>query len=361
MINISKQIHYNLDNIDKENAIYNIIYGEKSNGKSYQVKHKKAIKKYLTTKRRFILMRRWSEDVTSSWIEQYFSDVDIAGLTNNKYQKIKKYRNELYLTTVTDDFKEKKGEKIGYAIPLSLEQRFSSASFLDVDDIIFEEFMSRGVYIANEPNKLMTFYSTVDRKRGSTRLWLIGNTVSKICPYMNEWDLTEIMKYQKQGEIKTKIIHNEENDVKIAIEYCRSSGGNTMAIGSASTMIDKGAWQVDRQPHLPKSYNKYEVLYRFGFQYKGFKFLCELLDDKEENINPVWYIKPYNKDFKKDIIVFSDEIKISPFWQRDIYNISLNNEKLKRLFLSFKENKIFYANDMTGTDFKQSIDFIIRK
>lgn len=108
---MSKQIHYNIDIIDKENANYNLIYGEKSNGKSYQVKHKKAVKKYLATGRRFILMRRWSEDLTSSWIEQYFSDVDITGLTNNKYQKIKKFRNELYLTTVTEDFKEKKRRK----------------------------------------------------------------------------------------------------------------------------------------------------------------------------------------------------------------------------------------------------------
>ena len=38
-----KQIHYNIDNIDKEDALFNIILGEKSNGKSYQVKHKKAI------------------------------------------------------------------------------------------------------------------------------------------------------------------------------------------------------------------------------------------------------------------------------------------------------------------------------
>lgn len=111
MRKIAKQIHYNIDIIDKENANYNLIYGEKSNGKSYQVKHKKAVKKYLATGRRFILMRRWSEDLTSSWIEQYFSDVDIAGLTNNKYQKITKYRNELYLTTVTEDFKEKKRRK----------------------------------------------------------------------------------------------------------------------------------------------------------------------------------------------------------------------------------------------------------
>ena len=31
----AKQVHYNIDNIDKEKANYNLIYGEKSNGKSF--------------------------------------------------------------------------------------------------------------------------------------------------------------------------------------------------------------------------------------------------------------------------------------------------------------------------------------
>ena len=44
-----KQIHYNMDNIDKIGARFNLIYGERSNGKSYQVKHKKAVEKYLNT------------------------------------------------------------------------------------------------------------------------------------------------------------------------------------------------------------------------------------------------------------------------------------------------------------------------
>lgn len=234
-----KQVHYNIDNISNENANYNLIYGEKSNGKSYQVKHKKAILPYLENKDKFILMRRFKEDISKSWISQYFSDCDIHTLTNGVYNSVTKYADGIYFSNINEEFKEKRGEKIGYAIPLSLEQRFSSASFLDVKNIIFEEFMSRGIYIANEPNKLMTFYSTVDRKRGSTKLWLVGNTVSKICPYLKDWELMELMKHQKQGEIKTKIIHNEENDVKIAIEFCKSSGGKTMAIGSAKNMIDK--------------------------------------------------------------------------------------------------------------------------
>ena len=355
------QIHYNLDKIDSLNANYNLIYGEKSNGKSYQVKHKKGIEKYLKTGRRFILMRRWESDLTSAWIESYFSDVDIQKLTNNKYNCVTKFRNELYLTTMTEDYKKKRGEKIGYAIPISLEQRYSGASFLDVDDIIVEEFMSRGIYIVNEPSKLMTFYSTVDRKRGTTKLWLVGNTVSRVCPYLKEWGLYDIMKNQKQGDINTTIIHNEENDVKIAVEYCRSSGGKTMAIGQAKNMIDKGEWQTDIQPKLPKSYKAYNILFRFGFQYQSFKFICEYLVDKQEKKFPCWFIYPYNKNFGDKFIVFSDEIKISPYWQRDIYNITIKNEKLKHLFQSFREDKIFFSSDMCGTDFKQVIDFNIKR
>lgn len=79
-----KQIHYNLDEIDKIGARFNIIYGERSNGKSYQVKHKKGVEKYLKTGRRFILMRRWKEEITSEKIEQYFQDVDVAKLTKRK-------------------------------------------------------------------------------------------------------------------------------------------------------------------------------------------------------------------------------------------------------------------------------------
>lgn len=203
------------------------------------------------------------------------------------------------------------------------------------------------------------FYSTVDRKRGTTKLYMVGNSITKVCPYIREWDLESIFKNIKQGEIKTKIIHNEENDVKIAIEFCRSSGGKTMAIGNAKEMIDKGAWQTEPQPKLPDSYKNYKVLYRFGFLFKGFKFLCELLQDKD--LNDCWYIYPYYKEFKDDIIIISDEIKPSQYWQRDIYNLSIKNEKLKRLFNTFKENKIFFSSDLCGTDFKQVIDFSLRR
>ena len=140
-----KQVHYNIDRIDKLDANFNLIYGEKSNGKSYQVKHKKAVEHYLETGKRFILLRRWKEDISNLWIEQYFADVDVAKLTNNRYNCISQYRKVLYFSIYdVNTGKTKRFEKIGYVMSLSTEQHMSSGSILDVDTIIFEEFMERG-------------------------------------------------------------------------------------------------------------------------------------------------------------------------------------------------------------------------
>ena len=236
----NKQIHYNIDNINKIGANFNLIYGEKSNGKSYQVKHKEGVLHYLETGNKFILLRRWREDISNLWIERYFADVDVIRLTDNKYNCITQYRKELFFSNYDVETKKtKRGEKIGYVVALSTEQHMSSASFLDVDRIIFEEFMERGSYIPHEPDRLMVFYSTVDRKRGTTKLYMVGNSISRVCPYIKEWGLDEIFRKQKQGEINLKEIQNEETKVKIAIEFCQSSGGKQMTIGNASKMIDK--------------------------------------------------------------------------------------------------------------------------
>ena len=343
---MAKKIHYNLDNIDKLGARFNLIYGERSNGKSYQLKHKKGVEKYLKTGRRFILMRRWKEEITTEKIEQYFQDVDVAKLTNGKYNCITLYRKCLYLSIYDNETgKTKRFDKIGYVVALSTEQNYAGASYLDVDDIIFEEFMSRSVYMANESNKLMNFYATVDRKRLTTRLWLVGNTISRVCPYINDWGLHSVISSQKQGTIKEIIINGNEEKIKIAIEYCKSTGQSSGTIGTNAEMINTGAWETAPQPHLPKSIKEYKKLYTFGFQYQNFKFLCNLLQDRETK-ETVWFVFPFFKEFKNNQIVFSDVVKVSKYWQRDIYNISIKNDKLKNLFMSFKENKIFYATDL---------------
>jgi hypothetical protein len=361
--------HYNLDNIDKIDANINIIYGERSNGKSYQVKHKKAVEKYLKTGKRFILMRRWKEEITSEKIEQYFADVDVMKITDNNYNCISMYKKQLFLSNYNNETgKTVRGEKIGYVVALSTEQNYAGASYLDVEDIIFEEFMSRSVYIAGESDKLMNFRSTVDRKRNIVKLWLVGNSISRVCPYINDWDLHKIITNQKQGTIEVTelptgdidIENGKEITLRCAIEFCASTGVSSFAIGKHKDMLNKGSWQSDPQPHLPKSYKDYKMLYRIMFQYQSFKFIGEYLLDKI-NKDVCWFVYPYNRDINNKTIVFSDVVKTSSYWQRDIYNPNIKNEKIKSLLQTFRESQIFYSTDLCGTDFKQVIDFTIRK
>lgn len=364
-----KITHYNMDRIDQENADFNLIWGEKGNGKSYQVKHKKGVEKYLKTGRRFILLRRWKEEISTEKVEQYFADVDVTTLSGGRYNCITMYQKRLFLSYY--DFetgKTKRGERIGYVMALSTEQNYSGCSYLDVDDIIFEEFMSRNEYIKDEATKLMFFYSTVDRKERRVKVWLCGNTVSRVCPYIQEWDLHKIISEQKQGTIITKEIstgsYDEETGkeifAKLAIEYCKSTGTSSFVIGKAKDMINKGDWQSDPQPHLPKSYKEYKMLFRFMFLYKAFKFCCEYLMDKETK-ECCWFIYPYKRTINNKTIVISDIVKVSPYWQRDIYNCNFRNEKINNLLRTFRETNVFYATDLCGTDFKQVIDFTIKK
>lgn len=355
-----KIVHYNMDEIDSLGATYNLIWGERSNGKSYQVKHKKGVIKYLKTGRRFILMRRWKEEITTEKIESYFNDVNVSELTDGKYNCITMYRKVLYLGKYDiETGKTIKGDKIGYVVALSTEQNYAGGSYLDVDDIIFEEFMSRSQYIPREAAKLLNFYCTVDRKRGTTRLWLVGNTISRVCPYINEWDLQYIISTQKQGTIVTKEMEGEDGEtITIAIEYCKSTGVSSHTFGRQAKMLNDGSWQTDIQPHLPKSYSEYDCLLRVVFMFKGFKFIGELLNDGDTT---PWYIYPYDGEIDDNIIVISDQVRPSKLWQRDIYHTSINNPVLQKYLNTFRESNIFYATDLCGTDFKQAIDFIIMK
>lgn len=367
--------YYTLSDISKYDADINIIFGEKGNGKSYAVKHERAVLNYIRSKdivdilpdcfkqgKRFMLVRRLKEEVTRDKVIQYFKDVDVSKITNGEYDCIDVFNHKIYLAKLLDDGKIQRGDMIGYAIALSTEQSYSSLSFLDVSDIIVEEVFSRNRYLIREPDKLMTLYSTVDRKRHTTKLWMVGNTISRVCPYIYEWGLHEIIAKMKQGEIKVVEIPSTDDDiVKVAIEYCKATGVSSHTIGSSKAMISKGEWETVPQPHLPKSINLYNKKFRMVFMYQQFKFIAELLTDKE-NGEIAWFIYPYDGDIDNKTIVISDVIKPNKYYQRNVYDLSIGNSKLKHIInTTFREQNIFYASDLVGCEFKQVIDFIIRR
>ncbi|MCM1219438.1 MAG: phage DNA encapsidation protein [Lachnospiraceae bacterium] len=350
---------YNIDKIMSVGAEINLIYGERTNGKSYQAKHKLMVEHFLKTGEKFILLRRWKDEITNSKINEYFTDIDVMKITNNKYDSIIMYQRHLYFATVDDNFKVHRGDHIGYVMVLSQEQIYASVSILDVENIVYEEFFSRTMYLPDEANKLMNLYNTIDRKRGKCKLWLIGNTISRTNPILKSWGLFDYLVKQKQGTIITidKCVNGYE--FKIAMEYCESTGNVGLALGDNAAMINTGAWQTSPEPHLEESHLKSKLIIRIVFSFQHFTFLAELRKHKTKSY--VWFIYPKYTPIKTNTIVICDTPNESPYMQGDIYNFKYS-ARLNKLFReTFVENKIFYATDLCGNEFKSVIPFLIKK
>ena len=354
-----QKTYYDITNLKNENATYNILFGKRSNGKSYQIK-KMVLEEYFNNGNKFIYLRRTPNEIKRELVVNYFDDFDIKKWTNNKYNCITVRSNEFYLANIGDDFKIKLGESIGYIWTLLHEENYKSGSYLDVTNIIFEEFMTNRLYLAKEPTKLESLYSTVDRNRNIVKIWLIGNSISRINPYLDGWNIKDIFTKIKIGEIKSKFVKTQSKDKnlsmrKIAVEYCKNQGGESGTI--SSNMIDSGDFEVDIQPLLPYSRKLYTLIFRFVFQYKNYKFICEYLNLNRDNI---FFIYPKYDKIKENTIVISDEVKQSRYYGRNIYTYECNNKKILDIFSQFKESNIFYCNNMCGTEFKQLIDFTIK-
>ena len=76
---------YSTQKIDRKNATYNIIFGERSNGKTYALL-KKGIQNYFKNGGQLAYVRRWKEDITGRRASRLFSGIN----ENDEVRKISK-------------------------------------------------------------------------------------------------------------------------------------------------------------------------------------------------------------------------------------------------------------------------------
>lgn len=352
-----KQKYYRLDKILKQNATYNILLGEKSNGKSYAVKEKVITDAYNDPNRKFILLRRWDFECKPSLIEMYFRDAPVTTITNDTCDSIAIYRGEIWLTKFNDE--TRKNDRItciGYVRALSMEQHYASGAYPDVTAIVYEEFISRDSYLPQEPMKLMYLVSTVARRR-KIDVFMIGNTITRINPYFREWQLLNIPK-QKQGTIDIYKYNTENvNDdgtpvvVTIAVEFCENSGNNSkMFFGIASKTITTGAWECKEMPHLNGSKDlNYSSMYTIYIQVSDYMYKAELLVEKKTNIL-MWFVCPQTKPIKSDVRLITDRFNlINPMTTIGMKPLNAQEAYVLKLLT---DGKVCYSDNLTGTDFE---------
>lgn len=344
-----KQKYYSIERIKKLNAQYNMLLGERSNGKSYSVKEFSLQDAYKNGNE-FIYLRRWQLETKASSVEYYFKDAPISAITDGKYDSVIVNRGKIYMCRFdveTNTYEDKM--LVGHVMYLSGETHFKSFSYPKVMNIIFEEFVTRDGYLPNECDKLMSLVSTVARRR-SIRVWLIGNTISRLNPYFSEWGLRGVP-YQKQGTIEVYTFNTSQVDddgtpisIKIAVEFCENSGNNSkMFFGKSSEMITTGAWETKEFPHLEFSRSEYNLLYAIKISHMDISVGIELLCKDNKYVAHV-YPAP-KKNINREI---SERFSLSPLVTKD-FTVITKGDKI--LFDLLKRNKIAYSDNLTGSDF----------
>lgn len=342
-------------------ADYKGLLGGRNIGKSYQVKLK-ILEKVYQNDCEFIYLRRYKEDMKNQLVTDYFGDMNIPEITRGTFSAIYTYQGNIYFCNKDEMGKPIDKKLIGRAHCLSTAEHQKSIMYPKVQDIVFEEFIpEKGVYLSAEPSKLQSYVSTIARTRKVT-VWLIGNTISKLCPYFKEWGLDRAIG-QKLGTIdiykrNVSVMTSDgiESDlIKIALERCKGEGLlSRMSFGDASSMIANNEWVTDSKPLMTKdAVDDCDIRYTIYVFAQNLKFKCCLLTNTNQEW--FWYVCPASAKISQSELenkqkrVVSDIISTAMRTTPRLKGLRPNEDKA---FQYLRDRKIFYSDNITGTDFE---------
>lgn len=338
--------YYSIKELASQQAQWNWLFGERSNGKSYQVKEL-ALTDAILHGRLLAYVRREREDIKVVAVNDYFADINIRKISNGEGEFIDAYRDGLYLAKNVDD-KVKRVRKIGNYFCLSGEHHYKSRAYPDIYHVIFEEAITNKGYLYEEPTMLQNLVSTILRKRDG-RVWLIGNTISQDCPYFAEWHLSHIYR-QKQGTIE---LYHKEDGVTIACEYCGSAARKSgMFFGKTREHIEHGTWDTHTYPIL-HNYDEYTHLYDIYFRFNGMVwYKAELLRRKGNKC--VLFVHPHTRGFEDGERYRIIDSSIDTFNEtdslvtRNFKSVTRADEVVKSVIA---DDMVYFSDDLTGENF----------
>lgn len=348
------QKYYSTTAINKKNAIYNVIFGERSNGKTFALL-KQGIKSYFTDKSQMAYVRRWKEDITGRRAAQLFAGINAAGIVETMsgglFTGIHYYSGKWFLCNYDEKNKPvySDGDVIAYAFALSDVEHDKSTSFPLIKTIVFDEFLSAKLYLNDEFVLFMNVVSTIVRRREDVKIYMLGNTVNKYCPYFEEMGLVNILKME-QGTID--VYQYGESTLSVAVEYCATTSDTSKTVhkyfafdNPKLQMITGGAWEMNLYPHLPMRYIPKNIMLTFFIDFAERIYQCEVIC-----IDDVSFIYIHDKttpikDLTADLI-YSLECKPEKNYNRSVYRpISKTQEKI---LWFFKNDRVFYQDNNVG-------------
>lgn len=223
-----------------------MIVGERSNGKTYDIK-KLVQEKFKNTGGKFVYLRRLEEQIARKEMKRLFEDQSDLSMDL--------FGDYIHYTTEAGFFyynSEAIPVTIGYPFCVEKGVTKKGIPWNDVTTIFFDEFLEYGRPIENEFPKFLNVVSTIVRKRkvGEVDIYMVANTVTQFSEYFKCFGIDP--KKLKQGQI---MYFKHQNGVTCAIEYCRSANivngvkqkNDFLGFDNSptSSMILYGEWEYD--------------------------------------------------------------------------------------------------------------------
>lgn len=349
--------YYRLINILKKNCRYNVIFGERSNGKTYSVLEY-ALKQYFTNNKQLAVIRRWGEDFKRKRAQTYFNSLSCNGKKENVIKRLSKgkYDRIIYLSAAWYlAYFDKELNKIvtdskpfAFAFALSEWEHDKGNSYSDVCTILFDEFITRGVYLNDEFVLFMNTVSTIVRDRDDVKIFMCANTVSRFCLYFSEMGLKHV-KQMKKGDID--VYEYGDSNLRVAVEYADSPSKNKpsdvyFAFDNPKLkMITGGDWELSIYPHLKYKNNKNDIIFTYFIMFDDHTLQADIYDNEHGTYT---YIHLKTTDIKKpeeDIIFSPDAVELNNCYT----NIARPVNKLtKKIYWYFIADKVFYQTNDIG-------------
>lgn len=349
-----KQKFYSLTNILKSKATYNIVFGERSNGKTYAaLRH--GVQHYLKTGGQIGILRRWKEDITGKRAANMFAGLvangEIEKLSGGQFTGVHYYGGKFYLC----NYDPENGNPIyndadifGYIFAISEGEHNKSISFPHIQTIVFDEFLTKGTHLQDEFVAFMNTVSTIVRTRTDVTVFMLGNTVNTYSPYFKEMGLTNVLK-MKQGEID--VYKYGESGLTVAVEYCKSSesskpNNHYFAFDNPKLhMITGGAWELDMYPHAPIKIKPKDIKLTYFILFDDNTYQCEIVQQGDMTFT---YIHRKTTELKapdKDLI-YTFEYNPKMNYSRNIYKPI--NKLQKRVLWYFDADRVYYQDNEVG-------------
>lgn len=355
----SEQEHYDIQPILKEKAHYNLIIGERSNGKTYGTLLE-VVKAYATKNHAGAYIRRMQEDFIgkrgNGLFEPLIKNGEIAKYTNNEWDSVYYYSSRWYFCKYVENNKGvlervQDNKPFMYGFALTQMEHEKGTGYPDIKNIIFDEFITRTAYLRDEFVLFMNTLSTIIRARDDVRIFMLGNTVNKYCPYFDEMGLRHV-RDMKQGEIDVyQLKHKSGKVLRVAVEYCKpfekgkKSDFYFAFDNNKLEMITGGVWEIDIYPHCPYKFRPKDIKFKYFIEFDGNLLQCEVVAVDGVTFTFIHRKTTPLKDPDHDLI-YSTKFDARPNWRRKLTVPRLPVEK--KIYEYYVTDKIFYQDNEVG-------------